>query len=275
MISSGLMDEIIYISLKDQFISKELIEKIVLDIISNCDETTQNLFGGLYFGNVNWDCMIAVVDANNNINANYDKMLELANMENKTYLEKNLKIMSYFFHEIEHVKEEFKKENNTFESKIVKYGCDEYISYQLSMQVLQKINNEDKAIKIIDRKYEKFNEKNWGIIPCERIAEVKARKAIIDSLVKYPGYNKKFFNEYKNLTNFYIAALKMEYCKHEYSASSAPIYRFFSSLDGLKNLKYLLSIKPNLSTETKMMYGFPIKPIEIIEVNKMKIKGRR
>lgn len=275
MISGELMDEIIYISLKNQFISKEFIEKIVLDIIFKCDKKTQNLFGGLYFKDVKWDCMIAVVDENNNINANYDKMIELANIDTKTYLEKNLNIMCYLLHEIEHLKEDFKKENNTFESEIIKYGCNEYISYKLGTVVLEKVKDREKAEKIIDRRYQKFNEEKWELIPCERIAEVIARKNILESLVSYPGYDKQFFKEYKNLTNFYIDALKMEYINRKYSIASSPIYRFYNSLDGLKRLKYIMSITPELSTEEKMMYGFPITPRDMIEINKKKIKGRR
>ena len=275
MINQELLDEIIYVSLKKQFISKELIEKIVLDIISNCDETTQNIFGGLYFKEVNWDCMIAVVDEYNNINANYDKMIELAYIDNRSYLEQNLKIMCYLLHEIEHLKEVFKRENNTFESKIVKYGCDEYISYKLGVPVLEKEKDEEKSKKIIDHRYEKFNEKNWTLIPCERIAEVTARKNIVKSLVNYPGYDKNFFNEYKNLTNFYISALKLGYLKRDYSVGSAPIYRFFNSLNGLNHLKYIMSVATKLTPEEKMMYGFPIKPIDVIEINKIKIKTRR
>lgn len=275
MINQEFLDEIIYISLKKQFISKELIEKIVFNIISNCDETTQNLFGGLYFKDIKWDGMIAEVDENCNINANYDKMIELADKDCRTHLEKNLEIMSYLLHEIEHLKEDLKKQDNTFESKIVNYGCNEFIYYKLKKLVLEKVKDGAKAKKIINSRYKKFNEKKWGLIPCERIAEVTARKNIVESLASYPGYDEKFFNEYKNLNNFYIDALKMEYPYREYSISSAPIYRFYNSLDELKRLKYIMSIVPKLTVEEKMMYGFPIKPIDIIEINKMKIKGRR
>lgn len=275
MINQELMDEIIYISLKKQFISKDLIEKIVLDVISNCDEITQNIFGGLYFKEVNWDCMIAITDENNNIIANYDKMIELADIDTRSYLERNLKIMCYLLHEIEHLKEDFKRDNNTFESKIVKYGCDEYISYKLGVPVLQKVKDEEKAEKIIDRRYEKFNEKNWALIPCERIAEVAARKNIVKSLVNYPGYDKIFFDEYKNLTKFYIVALKMGYSNRDYNVHSAPIYRFFKSLHSYETFRYIMHISPKLALKEKMMYGFPITPKDMVEVNKMKIKGRR
>ena len=88
MISQELLDEIIYISLRKKFIDKEFIERIVLDIISKSDETTKNIFGGLYFRKINWDCMIAEEDEECRINADYEKILELADSDGKTYLKK-------------------------------------------------------------------------------------------------------------------------------------------------------------------------------------------
>ena len=128
MISQELMDEIIYVSLKNQIISKELIEKIVIDIINNCDVVTQNLFNGLYFEKIDWEFAIAALEPNSRIVADYDEILSLCeDSTHMTFLEKNLYILHYIFHEIEHLKEDSKIMKNDYESIILKYGSGKYI----------------------------------------------------------------------------------------------------------------------------------------------------
>lgn len=276
MINQELMDEIIYISLKSQYINKELIERIVLDIIDDCDKLTQNLFGGIYFGKTSLDFFIAEADENNRIIANYEEMIKQGEIaSHQSYLERNLKIIAYLLHEIEHLKEDSKLRKNTFESDIIRLGNLEYIFEQIFKKISEKVDNYKKTEILTLKKYEKFYENQWAFIPIERIAESKARETILNSLINYDGFVENFFSEYKNLTKYYIDSLKMGYELGEYSKCKSPIFQFFESLECIKDLDYIMNIAPKLTSQNKMMYGLPIKPIDVIEINKMKIKGRR
>lgn len=276
MINQELMDEIIYISLKNQYINKELIEKIVLDIIDNCDKLTQNLFGGIYFGKPSLNFFIAEADENNRIIANYEEMVKQGNLASyKSYLERNLKIIAYLLHEIEHLKENSKLRKNTFESDIIRLGNLEYIFERIFKRISEKVDNYKKSEILTLKKYEKFYEKQWTFIPIERIAETKARETILNSLINYNGFIEKFFTEYKNLTKYYINSLKMGYELGEYNKCMSPMFRFFKSLECMNDLDYIINIAPKLTSQDKMMYGLPIKPKDVIEINKIKIKGIR
>ena len=74
MISNELLDEIIFVSLKNEIISKELIEKIVFSIIEDCDELTQNYFSDITFEDEEWNFAIASCDKDGKINISYDKI---------------------------------------------------------------------------------------------------------------------------------------------------------------------------------------------------------
>jgi len=276
MISQELLDQIIYVSLKKQYITKELIEIVVLDVIDNCDKLTKNLFGGIYFGEASFDFFIAEADENNRIIANYEEMIRQAELSKyQSYIERNLKIIAYLLHEIEHLKEERKLQKNTFESNIIRLSNLEYVFNQIYKSVSKKISNYKVAEIISLKKYEYFYKKNWCFMPIERIAEVEARRVILKSLKNYEGFSDNFFDEYKNLTGYYISALKMGYEVRDYSKYNSPLFRFYKSLECIDDLKNILNIVPKLTSEQKMMYGLPIKPIDIVEVNKMKIKCRR
>jgi len=285
MISQELMDEIIFASSKNQIISKELIEKIVIDIIHKCDSMTQDIFQGLFFHKLDWNFAIAALAPNGKIIADYDEIVSLCSeLDYMTYLEKNLYIIHYLLHEIEHLKEDSKLKKHNSESKILKYGSARYVYYKYYDHAIKKTNDEDKAEKYADKKYKLFYQNNWDIIPCERIAEITARKNVLDSLKNYTDYETNYFKEYKGLTKFYINGLKMGYKKLEPGKYSMPIIEYFSNLKRLSDLEKLV-IELNLKTisketisfdsERKMLYGFPIKPIDVIEINKIRVKGRR
>lgn len=275
MISQELIDEIIYISLKKQYIDKELIERIVLDVIDNCDKYTQNLFNGLYFEKTSSNITIAELDENNRIVGDYEEMIRYGDLnEFQSYLERNLKIIGYFLHEIEHLKEDSKKRKVSFESNVITLGSCEYIYEKISRIATKKYYNYKEIETIIDKKYDRFYDKKWALVPAERIAEAKSRLYILRSLIQYPGYDKVFFEEYKNLTKYYINSLKMQYEKRNYNPNNSPLFRFYKSLEADDELNYIIYTAPKLSAEEKMMYGFPITPKDVIEINKLKIKSR-
>ena len=285
MINEELLDEIIYVSLKNEYISKKLIEKIVLDIIVNCDLITQNEFGGLYFEKMEWDFAIAALKPDSTIVADYDEILDISKGEqNQTYLEKNLYILKYLMHEIEHLKEYSKKLKGDYEAKIIKFGDGAYIYDRYYLPMFSKTKKREFSENFASKKYKLFYKNNWSIIPCERIAEITSRKNLLDSLKQYPDYEKNYFKEYKRLTNFYINGLKLAYRKLESGRYNVPIIEYFTNLDRLSDIKRLgfdaeskkmrKEIKI-LTPQTRMMYGMPITPKDIIEINKMKIKTGR
>ena len=76
----------------------------------------------------------------------------------------------------------------------------------------------------------------------------------------------------------------MGYKKQNGKNYNIPIIEYFTSLERLQDIeklgfnltqKRLPSEASIFDVETKMMYGFPIKPIDVIEINKMKIRTRR
>ena len=284
MINQELMDEIIYISLKNEFISKNLIERVVLDVISNCDEITQNLFAGLIFGDVGLDFAIAALDGQNQIIANYEEMLEICICDkDQTYLEKNLYILHYLMHEIEHLKEYSKKLKHNYEAEILKYGDSDYIFDRYYLQAIVKFKNGNYIERLVEKKYNLFYEKNWSLIPSERIAEVSSRKNILDSLVAYSKYAAKEFNEYAGINNFYINGVEMGYEKTLNEKYNSPIIEYFKNIGRINDLeklgfdlerKKLPKETRDLDIMTKMMYGFPIKSSDMNEIQKMKIMTR-
>ena len=67
----------------------------------------------------------------------------------------------------------------------------------------------------------------------------------------------------------------MGYVNKCFSFHDAPIFNFFISIKGDSDLIKLLTLAPDISSQEKMMYGFPIEPQDVIEINKMKVKTRR
>lgn len=284
MISQELLDEIIYVSMKNEFISKELIKKIVIDIVNNSDEITKNHFKGLEFIKENWDFAVAGCYNDGRITADYDALIEDYDNPEKSFLQNNLAIIQCLMHEIGHLKHKSHKTLGTFESKLLKYSGTSYISGLYFNRAFVKTNDMKLSRRIALKKTKKFYENNIAIIPTERIAEIGSRKELLDSVKAYPNFISMYFDEYRSVNNAYVTALKDGYKKLESGMYNVPIIEYFARLGRLCDLEKLgfdLDKRKlpeetfNFNSETKMLFGFPIKPIDVIEVNKLKIKGRR
>lgn len=285
MISCDLIDEIIYVSLKNEIISKELTEDILINMIEQSDEITQNYFSGLSFEREDWDFAIATCDLAGKINIDYEKAINyFSELNNKSFLEKNIEIIQFVVHEIMHLKELSKKRKENYESKIIKLGCMEYINFTYFNRAINKFSDHDFCSRYAEKKYKQFCQDNWNIIPTERIAEGESRKIILVSLDNYPNFSSNYLKEFAIANNSYINSLKNGYKILGNGKYSAPIIDYFTMLNKLQVIKKLgfdLENKKlpkeakNFDIETKMMYGFPIKTRDMIEINKKKIMTRR
>ena len=284
MISNELLDEIIWFSFKNEFASKELLEKIVIDIVNNSDEITKNHFKGLEFVKSDWDFAVAGCYENGIITADYDALIEDYGNPQKSMLQNNLELIQCLMHEIGHLKHKSHKTLGTFESKLLKYSGASFISSIYFNRAYAKTNNIKLSGRIAVQKFRNFYENNIAIIPTERIAEIGSRKELLDSLKNYPSFDTKYFDEYKCANNTYIRSLKDGYHRLEKAKYSIPIIEYFMKLDRLCDLKKigfdldgrrLPEETIGFNSETKMLYGLPIKLSNVVEINKMKIKSRR
>ena len=284
MISQELLDEIICFSMKNEFLSRELIEKIVIYIVNNSDEITKNHFKGLEFAKEEWDFAVAGCYDDGRITADYDALIEDYDNPEKSFLQNNLAIIQCLMHEIGHLKHKSHKTLDTFESKLLKYSGTSYISSLYFNRAFIKTGDMKLSGRIALKKTKNFYENNIAIIPTERIAEIGSRKELLDSLKNYPNFDNKYFNEYRYVNNAYIRSLKDGYKRVGNGKYSVPIIEYFTKLDKLCDLeklgfnfakRTLQKETVEFNAETKMLYGFPIKPIDIIEINKLKIKSRR
>ena len=107
---------------------------------------------------------------------------------------------------------------------------------------------------------------------------------MLQSLESYPNFYDNFFIEYRQVNNDYIKALKKGYRRLENGKYSIPIIEYFINLKKtieLQKLGFDMDGKKipeevkNYDSESKMLYGLPIKPKDVIEINRMNILTRR
>ena len=284
MINQELLDEIIYVSLKNEFISKELIEKIVIDIVNNYDEITKKHFKSLSFEKEDWDFAIASCYSDGRITADYDEIINWFSKYDISYLQKNLDLIQCLMHEIGHLKHKSQRLSKGFEAELIKRSGADYVENVYLDRALIKTNNFNFSRRFANKKFRKFYENNYFVIPTERLAEIGSRKELLQSLDSYPGFSDNFFIEYRQSNNAYIRALKSGYRRLENGRYSIPLIEYFINLKSTIELqklgfdiygKKIPEEVKNYDSEVKMLYGLPIKPKDVIEINRMKILTRR
>lgn len=270
--------------MKNKFISKELIEKIVIYIVENCDEVTKNHFSGLYFTNMNWDFAVATCSSDGKISTNYENLINYFSKCNTSYLQKNLELIQIIMHEIGHLKHNSQRLSSGFEAKLMRLSGADYVYGVYTNRALRKINDVEFAVRYGDRKFKEFYEKNHAIIPSERLTEIRSIKDLLESLRAYPSFDNKYFVEYRHVNNLYVYEIKSGYKKLENGKYNVPLIEYFTNLGRIKELERLgIDIERrklpgevrNFDSITRMTYGLPIAPKDVIEINKMKIKTRR
>lgn len=256
MISNGLLEEIIDISLKGNYINKTIIMKVFDEVFINLDNCTKEIFNDLQFGSIERNTATTGICY---IELGIIK-LDLINSyiyENKnkytSMLVKNLNIIIGLLHEIEHLKEPSKMLKGNFESKLLK--C---------------------SMESNDELYEEL----YNYIPAEKIANANSCELMLKNISKYPQFEYKYFDEFKYINNKYIRNLKLGYCYDEFLEQyNIPLFYYLLNTNQIDVLLELgtwksksLSKSINFSSsELKLKYGLPITNSDIEQINRRKI----
>ena len=255
MLSDYLFEEIIELSKSRKLINKDLLKRIVIDLISKTDDITRKKFRKIIFVKENKFCGMAYPTLGKLEFCMSTFYRDIKAYKNTSTLTKNLHMIALILHEIEHLREEGKIDRNTYQGKLIK------------LSNLQEYDLLDDEIYYSDP------------------SDAMSYKRLLIYLSNYPNFKKEYFKEYITIYNEYINMLQVGYVKLANGKYSIPLVHFLS---GIKKISYLKDIgfkfvkkgeavninKMNL--EKKFMYGFPIKNEEMkkLESKKFLIKKK-
>ena len=286
MINNELLDEIIYYSLKDEYISKKLIEKIVEYAISQTDEYTKNKFKDLIFETIEWKgkavctCELTL----GNIRVDYNKLIHQYNRSKTlTRLTSNLDMIGELFHEINHLKEDSIMKILSLESLLLSYSSFEIFELLVEdkLKLIKKILTENSYDKKIVKLREKIYLSIYEKIPSERFASINALKELFSCICNYDNFQSKYLDAFEFINNAYLCKYYMGYEKVRKSSDcfNSPLldylnfikmpdllssYDFFST-----DIKELLKkSSKEFTIEERMFYGFPVTLEETDELDK-------
>lgn len=286
MINNELLDEIIYYSLKDEYISKKLIEKIVEYAIGQTDEYTKNKFNDLIFETVEWNgkavctCELTL----GNIRVDYNKLIHQYNRSKTlTRLTSNLDMIGELFHEINHLKEDSIMKTLSLESLLLSYSSFEIFDLLVEdkLKLIKKILTENSYDKKIVKLREKIYLSIYEKIPSERFASINALKELFSCICNYDNFQSKYPDAFEFINNAYLCKYYMGYEKVRKSSDcfNSPLldylnfikmpdllssYDFFST-----DIKELLKkSSKEFTIEERMFYGFPVTLEETDELDK-------
>lgn len=255
MISNELLEEVINVSKKDKFISRELIIKIIMYTILNLDKITQKKFNGFWFTdelNALGMCYTREGYVALNLNECYGYA---ASLKDTTMLQKNLELICDILHEFEHLKEMYKISKNDFQGKLLK--------------VADLANNYDDA----ENHYYAYISN-----PSEKIASAMPFKNMLENIKNYTDFQKHLFDGYKYISNRYFEELVLGYKKIAPGKYNIPLIVFFKHINKLEYLKdesFKKSLKSELKNgsidlEKKFMYGLKVTQDEVKQLAKRK-----
>lgn len=262
MIRKQLFQRVLDISKNGELLDKQMILKLVRDILSNTDSLTRRKYKYTYFGNFDGFC--AKTDIENykicfSIKTCYEEVNEY---KNASVLEKNLHIIAIIFHEIEHLQEPVKIRKNEFEGKLISVA-DSHENY------FDKNGN--------------TNFDTYYCDPSEKIAFANSYKKLLEYLSKYPNFKKEYENEYININNEYIERLLYAYEKSDNGKYNIPLIDFILAIKKTSNLRkinFKLVKKgeckniSKIDTEKRFMYGLPVTMENVEELEKKIILRR-
>lgn len=283
MLSNELIEEVIYVSSKGNFVNKDLLLKIGLNIIDDLEEVTKSKFNEIKFVDLNGEFGLANCSRTLGvIEVDYNALIS-QEKQNKfySYLKSNIDIIQYFFHEIEHLNEFYKEQKFDLEAKLIGISSGIFIGdviYNLSCKY--NISEEEKN-NFIDNKFDKFQETYWNILPIEKIAEVDSYKNLLESFKKYPNFITKYPKLYYYLVDNYIDSYKIGYKYNDKKKNlNIPLIDYLNSLKTLecnielKDLGIVLKtgvVENKLSSLDKFKYGLPITLENAKDLNKQKV----
>ena len=281
MISNEMLEEVIYYSDKYKYIEKDLIIKIVEDIVNSETDDIKKRFNEVVFDDITWsrDVVCSYRINMGNIIVDYEKLINQLNQEKSlSFLQANLEILINLLHEIEHLKEQDKSKKSLFESFLHSYSSIEIFDSlaEEKLKFFEKIL----PLDLYQKKLEKISERNYlkiyNKIPSERIATINSHKSLFDSLNNYEGFKEKYKKAFIYINKEY---LNQYYMGYKTNCSNVPLidyFNFIGMVELLENLDFysenirifkILSSK-EFSIEDRMLYGLPITLKETKILNK-------
>lgn len=261
MTNNELIERIIYLSSKEKYLDKEMLEKFFWNLYDDLDDYTQSNFTDLRFEKISKqkDCRgtcspfegVITID----LDAIYAEEKEYYEKQKLSFLTQNLNILYTLIHEVEHLKEPSKIYKNTLEGNLLKYSQIDNTKLQLSI---------------------------YDCDPSEKIAFVDSYLKFLKLLKAHPDFCDKYFNEYKYINNKLIQFTKMGYYYDEFMEKyNVPLVDFLRETNQLDALKVLFKIKKSNSNTnsklsrldiiTRMKCGLAITKEHVEEINKKKI----
>ena len=271
MLSLELLDEIISKSKKSISIDKDLMKKIIIDVIEKEDNITKNKFNGIIFEHINWKNTCCCHSSKTGmISIDYNKLITKKQSDDD--LINNLVIVQLLLHEVQHAKEISKLRKKNLESYLLKLS-DLKIIENISvseLKLMKKFLNMGLFKSILDMKYKKVYIKLYDLIPAERIAQIDSYKYLLDSLSKYPNFKNNYHNVIERLYFAYINEYLVGYNLQNKNLS-IPLFYYLNSVtyvsEEQRNFIYkklnCLSNEESLDFEDKMKYGFETNDGEI------------
>lgn len=274
------LEEIISLSNQNKIITKELIEKILYDISDEECRLNKVIFGNTsWTGNVKCSCNIET----RNIVVDYATLNNDYNKSKKSSLQKNLILLSYLFHEVQHLKEESIIKLLNFESLLISYSSfDAFcILADKKLRHIKSLVDYDLYKKLIERKQDLLYLKIYDKIPGERLANIKAYKEVLENIYTYPNFIKKHVDDFKHINELYKNQYYLGYDNYKkrgkfYKGPLLDYLKFIQMPDLLDNFdfycedikRFIEKSSKKFTIEERMLYGFPVTLEETDELDK-------
>lgn len=278
MISEELLNEIVFVSSRRQLLDKRMILNLVTSIIDASDEKTKSIFNGIRFvGHRSLD-LATFAEFNPDtgyVLMNMDKMKSLK--FDLSILSCNLQIVQTIMHEINHVREEYKKTLGGIEAFLINASDNILANNDIANQIQKRYVDCKKKQDLLDCLFLKIYSEIYDFIPAERIAEISAYEDLISSLNNLDDFSFKYKQDFlllkKNLFKSYARV---------YTNGIIPISEYFkliNQFDDLNNLSFYSTInreflensKKLFKLEDRFKYGLPIESKDkIMLLNKMR-----
>lgn len=280
MINNELLKEVIEVSNKNQYISKDLLLRIVYNVIENSNPITKSTFSEIKFINSRFSTFQAqCFEESGLINVFYNLIKkDVKHYTNISYLLANLLIIQVLLHEIEHLNEAYKATLPGLKGRILKINSSKFMD-KMWEEKSKVYASKRKRQRYIKNKCSELNSEYWSIYPCEKIAEVDSMELLLRSLDNYPNFKKTHKKEYIYLLKGYIDRLKQGYIYDgktgKYNSPLKDYLNFVEHYVKYEDLGFVLQkssetkkLSERFSVEERMKLGLPVSLEEIKSVSK-------
>lgn len=281
MISNKLIEEVLLISSNNKIIDKSLIERIILEQIEQADAFTRCCFNGIEFRRIlNAYCTTSY----GSIQIDYERFQEYFGINytgKRDYLKFNFIIIFTILHEIEHLKESFKIQNNTgIEALLLTISQFKFIHDIKCRGIAVDAETINDVAKL---SYDAYN-KAYDVHPGEKIADIDAALLLLRSVENYPNFKEDYPTNYARLLKQPLEYLGKGYVKYA-NSFNVPLVDYVSII-GCEEVLVMLDIyssdiltflnqaRAEYDAETRMRYGLPIVEEDIKGVYR-KIRSMR